>query len=81
MTVIAIVDDLNAGYEWQRERVRELGFKIGDRFEVMGIDMGQSSTSVRLEGYPLPFSSVHFRFEENGESLNIYADPRFNPYL
>lgn len=81
MEVIAIVKTLSAGYEMERNRVKELGFNIGDRHVVSYIDMGQSSTTVGLDGFDRGFNSVFFTFEEDGEEINIYDDPRFNPYL
>lgn len=81
MTVFAIVSTLDAGYNSERIEMNNLGIKIGDRFIVTDIDMGQSSTSIGLKEHSGYFNSVFFNFEENGEELNIYGDPRFNPYL
>lgn len=77
----AIVKTLSGGYPAQQDRIQELGFKIGDRFEVRNISMGQSSASIYLVDHTDVFNSIFFRFEENGEELNIYADDRFNPYI
>lgn len=81
MTVFAIVSTLDAGYNSEKIKMNNLGIKIGDRFIVTDIDMGQSSTSIGLKEHFGYFNSVFFNFEENGEELNIYGDPRFNPYL
>ena len=82
MTIYAVVETLRAGYDCEKEIVKTLGFKEGDKFEVDYIDMDGSSTSIHLKGFPnQPFNSVFFEFEENGEELDIYDDTRFNPYL
>lgn len=81
MTIIAIVETLQAGYDFQKKQMEDLGFKIGDRIEVKDIVVHQSSTDVYLEGYKGSFNSVFFEFEENGEELDIYNDRRFNDYL
>ena len=81
MTIIAIVETLEAGYDYQKQKMIDLGFKVGDRIEVKDIIMHQSSTDVYLEGYSDSFNSVFFEFEENGEELDIYNDRRFNDYL
>lgn len=81
MSVTAIVTTLDAGYDYEKQKMIGLGIKVGDRFIVTDIDMGQSSTSIGLKEHSGYFNSVFFNFEENGEELNIYGDPRFNPYL
>ena len=82
MTIYAVVETLRAGYDYEEEMVKSLGFKVGDKFEVDYIDMGGSSTSIHLKDFPnQPFNSVFFEFEENGRELDIYDDTRFNHYL
>lgn len=82
MKIYAVVETLIAGYDCEKEMVKSLGFKEGDKFEVDYIDMDGSSTSIYLKDFPnQPFNSVFFEFEENGEELDIYDDTRFNPYL
>lgn len=82
MTVYAIVNELNCGYQHDKDRAVEYGWEIGDRFVVNNISMGQSHTTIYLEGYGSSgVNSVFFEFEEDGEPLNIYKDYRFNPYL
>lgn len=81
MTIFAIVSTLDAGYDIEKQEMNNLGIKVGDRFTVTDIDMGQSSTSIYLKEHSGHFNSVFFNFEENGKELNIYGDPRFNPYL
>ena len=81
MTIIAIVETLEAGYDYQKQKMIDLGFKVGDRIEVKDIVVHQSSTDIYLEDYEGSFNSVFFEFEENGKELNIYGDRRFNDYL
>lgn len=79
--LIAIVTSIRGGYKYDQEHFDKSGLKLGDRIPVQDIDMGQSMTSIVLEGYKGSFNSVFFDFEEHGEELNIYGDPRYNPYL
>ena len=81
MSLVAIVHTLNAGYDFERQKMINLGFKVGDRIPVCDINMGQSSTSIYLEDYQGSFNSVFFIFEEDGKELDIYGDRRYNPYL
>ena len=55
--------------------------EYGKEYEVRGIDMGQSYTSVYIVDKPYPYNSIFFEFYENGKLLDIYKDARFNPYL
>ena len=81
MALIAIVTTLKAGYDIEKQEMNNLGIKVGDRFTVRNVDMGQSNTSIYLEEHSGSFNSVFFEFEENGEEINIYSDYRYNPYL
>lgn len=81
MTLIAIVTTLEAGYAFDKRQMAECNLKVGDRIPVRDIDMGQSSTSIYLDGYKGSFNSVFFEFEENGKEIDIYGDRRYNPYL
>lgn len=81
MSLIAIVTTLEAGYAFDKQQMVECNLKVGDRIPVRDIDMGQSSTSIYLDGYKGSFNSVFFEFEENGEEIEIYGDKRYNPYL
>lgn len=55
--------------------------EYGKMYEVDGIDMGQSYTSVYLKNMINPYNSVIFEFYEDGKPLDIYRDTRFNPYI
>lgn len=69
------------GYDGDIECAKKAGLKIGERYEVDDLSMGQFHTSVYLKGKGC-FNSVQFEFQEaNGAPVNIYCDPRYNPYL
>ena len=81
MTIYAVVKTLKAGYLSDKELVKSLGFKVGDKYEVESISIGRSSTEVYLKEFPSKcFNSVFFSFEEVGMPLNIFLDDRFNSY-
>ena len=73
----------NAGYDCDKancERWLILGFS----YRVEEVNMGQSYTTIYLEDFPkLAFNSVNFEFFEGKDlsPINIYEDPRYNPYL
>lgn len=71
----------NNGYGSDIQRAKEYGLVVGSEYPVKDVCMGQSHTSVYLEGIKVPFNSVHFEFFEDGKPLNIYRDNRFNPYI
>ena len=71
MSLIAIVETLNAGYDVEKQKMIDLGIKVGDRFIVCNVDMGQSNTSIHLEEHSGSFNSVFFNFEKNGEKIDI----------
>lgn len=63
------------------KKAKECGMVVGNEYRVQNIVMGQSSTSVYLEGFDGVFNSVHFEFLEDGHPLDIFRDSRFNPYI
>lgn len=70
------------GYMNDGNKALSAGLTVGERYEVEFISMGQSYTSIMLVGIYGAFNSVLFKFEEkDGTDLNIYKDPRFNPYM
>ena len=72
----------NYGYAGDGKKAISAGLVVGERYEVASISMGQSYTSIILSGFSGVFNSVLFEFEdENGIDLDIYKDPRFNPYM
>lgn len=81
MSLIAVVKTLNAGHDFERQKMIDLGFKVGDCISVNNINIGQSSTSIYLEGFEGSFNSIFFNFKEDGKDINIYSDKRYNPYL
>lgn len=81
MSVKAVFLYPESGYRHDQEKVQRCGLEVEKEYEVSQIIMGQSSTSVYLEGFQGWFNSVHFEFMEDGKPLDIFRDPRFNPYL
>lgn len=53
--------------------------EVGKFYNVESISMGQSYTSIGIDGKI--YNSVLFEFYENGKEIDIYNDKRFNPYL
>lgn len=77
----AICVCVDNGWPFDQEILKKNNIKIGDKLEVEDVSMGQSNTSIILKGFKDDFNSVHFRFEdEYGNVVNIYDDPRYNPY-
>jgi hypothetical protein len=81
MTLYAKVKNLDNGYEDDKDKLKTSRFVLNDRYEVAYIEMSQSHTKVYLVGFKEPFNSVSFEFDENGAPINIYGDPRYNPYI
>ena len=51
-------------------------------YEVETVDMGQSYTFITLKGLKGCFNSVQFEFSDKwGNLVDIYSDPRYNPYI
>lgn len=71
----------NYGHDCDKEYVKKMGLKVGERYEVEDISMGGSHTSVYLKDIKGSFNSVQFEFEEDEKPIDIYRDPRYNPYL
>jgi len=68
------------GYQSDQDTVKKY-LKVDEEYELEHVDMGQSHTTVYLRGFSHGFNSVHFTFSENGNSLDIFQDPRFNTYM
>lgn len=68
------------GYNCDIENVKKVGLKVGEKYEVEDLSMGQSNTSVFLKGIEGCFNSVQFEFEEDGKPINIYKSIKYNPY-
>lgn len=75
--------DSNAGYEYDQKNAEKL--TLGEYYPVAAISMGQSSTSITLQGQSGSFNSVNFSFfKKVGDKFvqhDIYSDPEYNPYL
>lgn len=81
MALYATVRSLDVGYQWDKDRFAEADLKLGSRYGVADVEMGQSHTNIYLEGFGASFNSVAFEFDEDGAPIDIYADPRYNPYI
>ena len=60
---------------------RQTDLEVGKEYEVKHISMGGSRTSIYLVEKRYSYNSIMFEFYENGKTINIYKDRRFNPYL
>lgn len=70
------------GYESSKTQAINAGLEVGERYAVSNVMMGQSNTSIFLEGIAGVFNSVQFEFEEeDGTPVDIYRDRRFNTYI
>lgn len=79
-TTYAKLVNPNAGYDSEKERAKLL--KPGVFYEVERISMGQSSTSVKLKDFRIPFNSVQLGFyNKDKEEIDIYIMPEYNPYM
>ena len=70
-------------FGWKEEEVKREypELILNHEYEVDYISMGQSYTSIFLHGHKHAYNSVFFDFEENGEPIDIYRSPKYNPYL
>ena len=65
--------------EWGYGSTNDL--ELGKEYVVEDVLMGQSLTHIILEGFDGVFNSVQFEFYEESKPVDIYRDPRYNPYL
>lgn len=70
----------NAEYDGDQKMCRE-NLTLGESYEVTYVSMGQSHTNIYLKGIEGCFNTVNFDFYEDGKPINIFRDPRYNPYL
>lgn len=52
------------GYNSNIEDAKRVGLKVGEKYEVEDLSMGQSSTSVYLKGIKGYFNSVQLSYED-----------------
>lgn len=60
-------------------KVTEL--ELNKEYEVESVEMYRSYTNIKLKNIDRKFNSVIFEFYENGNEIDIYNDPRYNPYI
>ena len=63
------------------ETAKMASLEVGKKYVVEDVCMGGWFTDIYLKGFDEAFNSVQFEFEEGGESIDIYSDPRYNPYM
>ena len=76
--VVTLQADCRAEQE-EQEEVEDLGWNIGDEFEVDNISVSGWHTDVTLKGGDF-FNSCFFEFYEDGKPLNVYSDGRFQKH-
>lgn len=80
-TIYAICTTLSAGTEYEKAAINSANIKVGDKFVLVNAEVGSWRTEVYLEGHKDSFNSVFFDFvDEEGNSYNIYDDPKFRCY-
>lgn len=69
--------------QWDTEKIKVLSRDM--YHPVDNVSMGQSYTTIFIEGVPGGFNSSHFKFYKvvGNEFVEhcIYSDPYYNPYL
>jgi hypothetical protein len=78
--VIAKYAHPNNGREYEQVEVNSL-CKVDGEYELASVNMKQDRTTIRLSGLLVWFNSVFFDFYEDGKEIDIYTDPRFNPFI
>lgn len=68
------------GHDCDVEYAKKIGLKVGEKYEVEDLVMGQSHTSIYLKDIEGVFNSVQFDFEEDGKPIDICDSPKYNPY-
>lgn len=71
----------NSGWDSDVEYAKKVGLKVGEKYEVEYVSMGQSYTTIYLKYIKGDFNSVQFEFEEDEKPIDIYRSPKYNPYL
>ena len=69
------------GWDGDVKYAKEAGLEVGKKYEVEEVYMGQSNTTIFLNGLAGCFNSVQFEFEEDGIFIVIVKSPKYNPYM
>ena len=73
---------LTAVYKYPENGYRPAtDLEVGKEYSVVDLDMGQSHTTIWLEGMGTGFNSVQFEFYEDGKLIDIYRSQKYNPYF
>ena len=80
--VYAVFNYPDNGYDFDVEFSKKSGLKVGEKYEMVDAYVGQSHSSIRLNGIEGYFNSVQFDFEnEYGEIVDIYRSQKYSPYF
>lgn len=55
--------------------------ELDKEYEVESVEMDRTYTDIKLKNIDRKFNSVIFEFYEDGKEIDIYSDPRYNPYI
>lgn len=83
-SLYAIYKYPESGYDCGKEYIIKEKLTLNSKYEIVGVDMGQSFTYISLDlgDRVRAFNSVNFDIvDEFGELYDIWDDPGFNPYL
>lgn len=69
------------GHDCDVRHAVRAGLKVGEKYKVEDLSMGQSSTSIFLKDVEGCFNSVQFDFYEDEQPVDIYRNPKYNGYL
>lgn len=69
------------GYTYDQKKVENNNLLVDNFYPVSNVSMGQSHTSIFLDGYKDSFNSVHFEFyDENMKKIDL-RNTVWNPYV
>jgi hypothetical protein len=68
------------GHNYDIATAKEQKLEKGKLYEVEDINIGQSTTSIKIKGYEPTFNSVMFKFYDiDSEPIDIFKT-KYNPY-
>lgn len=77
----AVFEHSEEGWDYDKKLCKELLME-GKTYLVEAIEMDRSSTKIYLKDFPDNFfNSVNFEYYEDGERINIYKNPKYNPFM
>lgn len=69
------------GWPTDVQKACEMKLEVGKDYPVYYVEMGRFNTRIILDGFPGTFNSVQFEFYVDGKKIDIYSNPKFNPYI